>query len=158
MHRLTLAVVPVLVWGLGAPVSAQDGPVPATPSIVTTGEAVVRRAPDQSFVTVSVESRARNPRDAQRQNAETMTAVQQRIAAAGVPRTPCAARLQHAGIRLRGAAVSRGYLSATRWKSFLTIAHGHISCPTSGRRDRLSRLFDLRTAQLQSVRRSARCR
>ena len=86
MHRLTLAVLPVLVWGLGAAVSAQDGPGPVTPSIVTTGEAVVRRAPDQSFVTVSVESRARNPRDAQRQNAETMTAVQQRIAAAGVPK------------------------------------------------------------------------
>jgi hypothetical protein len=35
---------------------------------------------------VSVESRARNPKDAQRQNAETMTAVQQRISAAGLPK------------------------------------------------------------------------
>jgi uncharacterized protein YggE len=57
-----------------------------TPSIITTGEALVRRAPDQAFVAVSVEARARNPRDAQRQNAEAMTAVQQRIAAAGIPK------------------------------------------------------------------------
>jgi uncharacterized protein YggE len=56
----------------------------AVPSIVTTGEARVLRAPDQAFVTVAVESRSKNPRDAQRQNAETMTAVQQRLAASGV--------------------------------------------------------------------------
>ena len=56
----------------------------AIPSIVTTGEATVRRAPDQAFVTVAVESRSKNPRDAQRLNAETMTAVQQRVAASGV--------------------------------------------------------------------------
>jgi hypothetical protein len=35
-------------------------------------------------VTASVESRARDPRDAQRQNAATMSAVQQRLEAAGV--------------------------------------------------------------------------
>ncbi|MQA30365.1 MAG: DUF541 domain-containing protein [Luteitalea sp.] len=57
---------------------------PPTPSIVTSGEAVVRRVPDQAFVTLSVDSRARNPRDAQRQNAEAMTMVQQRVAAAGI--------------------------------------------------------------------------
>jgi uncharacterized protein YggE len=64
------------------PAAAQE--TAAIPSIVTTGEATVRRAPDQAFVTVAVESRSKNPRDAQRQNAETMTAVQQRLAAAGV--------------------------------------------------------------------------
>jgi uncharacterized protein YggE len=51
------------------------------PSIITTGEAVVRRAPDVAWVVAAVETRARNPRDAQRQNAEAMTAVQQRLAA-----------------------------------------------------------------------------
>ena len=48
------------------------------------GEAVVRRAPDRAFVTVSVETRAKNPRDAQRQNAEAMTAVQQRLTQARI--------------------------------------------------------------------------
>jgi uncharacterized protein YggE len=38
------------------------------------------------FVTASVETRARNPRDAQRQNAEAMTTVQQALEKAGVPR------------------------------------------------------------------------
>ena len=52
--------------------------------IVTNGEAVVRRAPDRAFLTVTVEARAKSPRDAQRLNAEAMTAVQQRLAAARV--------------------------------------------------------------------------
>jgi len=86
MHGLIAAAIALASVGSGTAVSAQDVAAPTTPSIVTTGDAVVRRAPDQAFVTVSVESRARNPRDAQRQNAETMTAVQQRIAAAGVPK------------------------------------------------------------------------
>jgi uncharacterized protein YggE len=56
------------------------------PVIVTVGEAVVRRSPDLASVTVSVETRAKNPRDAQRLNAEAMTAVQQRLAQARVPK------------------------------------------------------------------------
>jgi uncharacterized protein YggE len=74
-----------LVAALVSPATAQEPTSPnAIPSIVTSGEAIVRRAPDQAFVTLAVETRARAPRDAQRQNAEAMTAVQQRIAAAGV--------------------------------------------------------------------------
>lgn len=57
---------------------------PPIPSIVTTGEATVRRAPDQAFVTIAVETRARTPRDAQQQNAQLMTSVQQKLAAAGI--------------------------------------------------------------------------
>jgi uncharacterized protein YggE len=54
--------------------------------VVTSGEAVVRRAPDRAYVTVTVETRAKSPRDAQRQNAEAMTAVQQRLAQVRVPK------------------------------------------------------------------------
>lgn len=54
--------------------------------VVTTGEAVVRRAPDRAFITVTVETRAKSPRDAQRLNAEAMTAVQQRLTQARVPK------------------------------------------------------------------------
>jgi uncharacterized protein YggE len=69
------------------PAPAQDTPAtPQTPSIVTVGEAVIRRAPDQAFVTAAVETRARAPRDAQKQNADLMAAVQQRISDAGLAR------------------------------------------------------------------------
>ncbi len=61
-------------------------PVPQGPSVVTTGDATVRLAPDQAFVTLSVETRDNNPRTAQRQNAEAMSSVQQRIATAGIAR------------------------------------------------------------------------
>jgi hypothetical protein len=56
------------------------------PSIVTSGEAVVRRAADQAFVVAAVETRARNPREAQQQNAAGMTAVQQRLGTLGLGR------------------------------------------------------------------------
>ena len=116
MHGLIAAAfVLAFVPGLGnAAVSAQDVPAPVTPSIVTTGEAVVRRAPDQAFVTVSVESRARNPRDAQRLNAETMTAVQQRIAAAGVPKDAVRTlgyNIQQEFDYVENRRVARGYLA-----------------------------------------------
>lgn len=75
---------------LAAPVVAQETPATASsfavPSIVTTGEAVVRRAPDQAFVIAAVETRARSPRDAQQQNATTMTAMLQKVMATGVPK------------------------------------------------------------------------
>lgn len=69
-----------------APVVAQQEPNPSVPTIVTTGEAIIHRPPDQAFVNVSVETRARVPRDAQKQNADAMTAVQQKLAEAGIPR------------------------------------------------------------------------
>jgi uncharacterized protein YggE len=59
---------------------------PQVPTIVTGGEAVVQRLPDVVYVTLAVESRARSPREAQRANADAMTAVQQQIGNAGVPR------------------------------------------------------------------------
>jgi uncharacterized protein YggE len=70
----------------GVSVDAQEPPQPQVPSIVTNGEAIVRRAPDQALIYAAVETRARNPRDAQRQNADLMTAVQKRIADAGIAR------------------------------------------------------------------------
>lgn len=71
----------VLLWCV--PSAAQDTPS-QLPVIVTNGESIVRRTPDQAHISAAVESRAKNPRDAQRQNAEVMAAVQQRLAAAGV--------------------------------------------------------------------------
>jgi uncharacterized protein len=54
--------------------------------IVVTGSAVVQHAPDVAFVTVSVETRARTPRDAQRLNADAVSAVLKKLGEAGVPR------------------------------------------------------------------------
>lgn len=65
---------------------AQDTPAAEPPVVVVQGEGVVRLAPDQAFVRIGAESRSRNPKDAQGTNAEAMTAVQRRIAAAGVPK------------------------------------------------------------------------
>jgi uncharacterized protein YggE len=96
MHRLTVQLAFVAAWwmidafgvsaGLAfrAPLRAQERQTPQPPAIVTSGEAMVRRAPDQAFVTAAVETRARNPKDAQRQNADVMTAVQQKLASAGI--------------------------------------------------------------------------
>ena len=81
----TAALAAVLVL-LGAPASAQTPAAPTEPTIVTTGEAIVRRAPDRAFVTAAVETRAKDPKDAQQKNAAIMTTVQQRLESAGVPR------------------------------------------------------------------------
>jgi len=83
--RYTVLAAMTLVAAMAVPSFAQTLP-PAVPSIVTSGEATVKRAPDQAFVMLAVETRARAPRDAQRLNAEGMTAVQQRLTAAGIPR------------------------------------------------------------------------
>ncbi len=69
-----------------APLAAQQEPNPSLPTIITTGEATIHRVPDQAFVTVSVETRARLPKDAQKQNADAMTAVQQKLTEAGIQR------------------------------------------------------------------------
>src|SRR5436190_9665883 len=74
----------LVVLATGVPLFAQEPSAPQVPSIVTSGEAVVRRAPDQAMIYAAVETRARSPRDAQRQNADLMTAVQKRIADAGI--------------------------------------------------------------------------
>jgi uncharacterized protein len=76
-----VALLWIAVLGVGA---AQEPGTPQTPVIVTVGEAAVRRGPDRAFVTVSVETRAKSPREAQRLNAEAMTAVQQRLTQARI--------------------------------------------------------------------------
>jgi uncharacterized protein YggE len=67
-------------------VEAQSTTRTELPVVVVQGEGVVRQAPDQAFVTIGAESRSRNPREAQSTNAQAMTAVQQKIAALGVPK------------------------------------------------------------------------
>jgi uncharacterized protein YggE len=70
---------------LAAPVAARQAPAqPGPPVIVTSGEGVVKRAPDRAWVTIAAESRARTAQEAQRSNTDAMTAVVDKIKAAGV--------------------------------------------------------------------------
>jgi uncharacterized protein len=89
--RLRGAIVTLIVsLALGVPTRAQDTPIMPNaaqhliPTVLVNGEATISLAPDVAYLTLSVESRARSPRDAQRQNAEVSAAVQQQIADAGI--------------------------------------------------------------------------
>jgi len=65
--------------------AAQTPAMPQEPLVVTTGEGIVQAAPDRAWITVSAESRAPSPREAQRRNAELMKPVQDALRGAGVP-------------------------------------------------------------------------
>ena len=72
--RTLLAVTVLIAMGWAASARAQDAPQTQTPAIVTTGEATVRRAPDQAFVTIAGrDPRAKTSREAQQQNTDAMT-------------------------------------------------------------------------------------
>jgi uncharacterized protein YggE len=68
-----------------SPAIAQQAPPPGPPVIVTTGEGVVKQAPDRAWVAIAAESRARTAQEAQRMNTEAMTAVIDKIKASGIP-------------------------------------------------------------------------
>jgi uncharacterized protein YggE len=55
------------------------------PVIVTTGEGLVKMAPDRVWVNIAAESRAKSPREAQRANADAMKAVLDKLKALGLP-------------------------------------------------------------------------
>src|SRR5690348_1230567 len=79
----TLALIGALT--LAVPAAAQAPTSQGPPVIVTTGEGVVRAAPDRAWVTIAAETRERNAQAAQTANTQAMTAVIGRIKAAGVP-------------------------------------------------------------------------
>ena len=79
----TLALGLVLL--VPASAFAQQPPPPPQPVIVTSGEGVVKKAPDRAFVTIAAESRARTAAEAQRLNTDAMAAVLDKIKAAGIP-------------------------------------------------------------------------
>src|SRR4029079_7192772 len=82
MRTIICAVVLTCV----APPASQERLTMQTepPVIVTSGDAIVRRTPDRAFVTIAIETRAKNPRDAQKQNADAATQVRQRLAQANL--------------------------------------------------------------------------
>jgi uncharacterized protein YggE len=63
----------------GSPAMAQDSIKSDFPVVVTSGEAEVKRAADRAWVTINVESRARDPKEAQSANIQAMNAVMQKL-------------------------------------------------------------------------------
>jgi uncharacterized protein YggE len=81
---LKLLASSLLALFLSAPVAAEQQ-IPAGPSvIVTTGEGVMKQAPDRAWVSIAAETRARTAQEAQRLNTDAMTAVVEKIKAAGI--------------------------------------------------------------------------
>jgi len=67
---------------VSAPAGAQT--TADVPAVVVSGEGVVKATPDQAWVRIGVESRSKNSKEAQQQNADVMTAVQQKLASLGI--------------------------------------------------------------------------
>jgi uncharacterized protein YggE len=114
MLRNMIALALAASFALAAPAGAQEPAPPQVPSIVTTGEAVVRRAPDRAFLVAAVESRAREPREAQSQNAKAMNAVQARVIASGIPKDAVRTlgyNIQQEVDFVNGRRVPRGYVA-----------------------------------------------
>ena len=82
-RRVMLAVFAVLAAIVAAPAWAQQVQPPE--AIVTRGEASVKRAPDQAWVSIAAESRASTSTEAQRLAAEAMKAVDSALSRAGLP-------------------------------------------------------------------------
>jgi uncharacterized protein len=75
----------LLLLFVPAVASAQQNTAPEPPVVITSGEGLVQAVPDRAWITVTAESRAGNPRDAQRRNSEAMTPVLDKLRAAGIP-------------------------------------------------------------------------
>ena len=85
MHR---HCIPLVLWLIAAaPASAQPhSPAPPDhPTVTTSGEGIVKRAPDRAWLSVTAESRAKSPREAQKLNAAAMSVVLQKLKDAGLP-------------------------------------------------------------------------
>ncbi|MEO7189776.1 MAG: SIMPL domain-containing protein [Vicinamibacterales bacterium] len=102
---LTLALV-------ASPAFAQTAP-PSAPSIVTQGQAVLKRAPDRAWLTVATETRDAKAADARKTNADLMNAVQAALKRAGA----ASDAIRTTGYSLtpemewnNGRAIPRGYL------------------------------------------------
>ena len=78
-------LVPALALCAASLSFAQQPSSPQEPVVITSGEGIVLAVPDRAWITISAESRASNPREAQKRNTEAMTPVLDKLKAAGVP-------------------------------------------------------------------------
>jgi uncharacterized protein YggE len=111
---MTRMLLSMLVLVAGATVSAAQSPPPGPPVVVVRGEGEVRTPPDVAFITLATEHRAAAAKDAQAQGATAMTAVQQRLTAAGVAKDAIRTLsydLQPQFDYVNGKQVARGFLA-----------------------------------------------
>jgi uncharacterized protein YggE len=119
--------------------------------VVMSGEGVVMAVPDRAWITISAESRAPSPREAQRRNTEAMTPVQNKLRAAGIPADAIRTigyDVQYEWDFVNGKRVGKGYVarntievridSVDRVGEYLEIAAGSGATAFSGMR------FDLK--------------
>jgi uncharacterized protein YggE len=114
MDRIALVLFLVAALPSSLPAAQQAAPTPAEPVIVMSGEGLVKATPDRAWVTLATESRSKNSKDAQSQNAATMSTVQQRLVAAGIPKDAIRTisyDLQLESDWVNGRQVPRGYLA-----------------------------------------------
>jgi uncharacterized protein YggE len=81
---MTRMILPSLFVLAGAAAAGAQSAVPGPPVVVVRGEGEVRAQPDVAFITQATEHRGATAKDAQSQGATAMTAVQQRLTAAGL--------------------------------------------------------------------------
>jgi uncharacterized protein YggE len=105
----------LLILLLATPAFAQTREAaPQVPVVLTAGEGIVHAVPDRAYVTLTSESRASNPRDAQRKNTELMKPVLDKVRAAGIPADAIRTtsyELQQEWDFVNNRRVSRGYVA-----------------------------------------------
>jgi hypothetical protein len=106
---------PVLLTLLLVSPAAVLAQQPAPPAVVAmSGEGIVQASPDRAWITITVESRAANPREAQRRNSEAVKPVHDKLRAAGVSAAnmrTTAYDLQQEWDFVNERRVSRGYVA-----------------------------------------------
>jgi uncharacterized protein YggE len=85
VKRIALLVLALAACVDAAQAQAQTSTQAETPVVVTVGQGVVKRAPDQAWVTIAAESRAKTPAEAQKLNADAMSGVMQKLKGVGLP-------------------------------------------------------------------------
>jgi uncharacterized protein YggE len=110
--RATGLLLLLLLLLLATPLAAQTRETSGEPVVITSGEGIVRAAPDRAFVNITAESRADKPREAQRRNSELMQPVLDKLRAAGIPADAIRTigyDLQQEWDFVNGKRISRGY-------------------------------------------------
>lgn len=113
MTRLGLLAAFVVVL-TPAVSDAQTPAMPAAPTVVVRGDGEVRAVPDLAYVGLGTEHTAPTPKEAQAVVAKAMTAVQQKLAAAGVAKDAMRTTAYDVQARVdwvNGKQVPRGYMA-----------------------------------------------
>ena len=103
-----------LLIAVGARAQAPPPGTPQEPVVMTTGEGLATAAPDRAWITVSAESRAPSPSEAQKRNGELMRPVQEALKSARIPDDAVRTvgyDLQQEFDFINGKRVARGYLA-----------------------------------------------